>query len=161
MLNYFLQVKISTVAQKRTSSWNFVVKPLLLFLRFFLELSYTFLLVLAGRLFDLLKETKVGFSPSLVLHLFRQIVEAVEFLHSQRPPIIHRDLKVTHLFIILIFSEITLTQIENLLIKKDGRIALCDFGSATSQVLFPNKISEVKRAEEEIQKYTTPQYRFF
>ncbi|XP_063934214.1 uncharacterized protein LOC135146004 isoform X2 [Zophobas morio] len=95
-----------------------------------------------GRLFDLLKETKVGFSPSLVLHLFRQIVEAVEFLHSQRPPIIHRDLKI-----------------ENLLIKKDGRIALCDFGSATSQVLFPNKISEVKRAEEEIQKYTTPQYR--
>lgn len=42
-------------------------------------------------------------------------------MHSQVPPIIHRDLKI-----------------ENLLISGDSTIKLCDFGSATADIYRPD-----------------------
>ncbi|KAF2982635.1 hypothetical protein EK904_010262 [Melospiza melodia maxima] len=66
-------------------------------------------------------------------------------MHKQKPPIIHRDLKV-----------------ENLLISNQGTIKLCDFGSATTIAYYPDyNWSAQKRAvvEEEITRNTTPMYR--
>jgi len=48
------------------------------------------------------------------------------------------------------------------LITSDGKYKLCDFGSATTEIIPPNKslnIQEIHKLEEEIQKYTTIQYR--
>lgn len=44
---------------------------------------------------------------------FRELLLAIEYLHSRNPPIVHRDIKP-----------------ENILIDKDGRIKLIDFGWA-------------------------------
>lgn len=49
----------------------------------------------------------------LVLPLFLQICEAVEYLHRQSPPIIHRDIKPT-----------------NIRLSIDGKVMLVDFGIA-------------------------------
>jgi serine/threonine protein kinase len=82
---------------------------------------------------------------SEIVNLFSQIVQGVAHLHSQSPPIIHRDLKV-----------------ENILQADSGIFKLCDFGSCTTQQ-FPagslNSIQEIRKMEEEISKYTTYQYR--
>lgn len=49
-----------------------------------------------------------------VLKVFYQCCKAVLHMHTQQPPITHRDLKL-----------------ENLLIARDGTVKLCDFGSST------------------------------
>ena len=49
--------------------------------------------------------------PELIV-AFGQICNAVSYLHAQRPPVVHRDLKL-----------------ENVLLK-DGHYKLCDFGSS-------------------------------
>lgn len=41
----------------------------------------------------------------------RDIINAVEYLHSKKPPIIHRDIKP-----------------ENLIFDNEGRVKLADFG---------------------------------
>jgi serine/threonine protein kinase len=48
--------------------------------------------------------------------IFTDIVQAVDYLHSHRPPICHRDLKI-----------------ENVLISHTGACKLCDFGSCTTR----------------------------
>lgn len=50
-----------------------------------------------------------------------QTCKALAHMHSQNPPIVHRDMKI-----------------ENLLISKDGAIKLCDFGSATLDIFRPD-----------------------
>ncbi|ORX63650.1 kinase-like protein, partial [Linderina pennispora] len=60
-------------------------------------------------------------------------------MHYQRPPVLHRDLKV-----------------ENILVG-DSDYKLCDFGSATDQLVQPDR--RVVALEEEIQRYTTLEYR--
>ena len=70
---------------------------------------------------------------------------SVQYLHSQDPPIIHRDLKL-----------------ENFLVGSSYSIKLCDFGSATTQIFHPdNSWSANKRnlIEDEIARQTTPMYR--
>jgi cyclin G-associated kinase len=86
-----------------------------------------------------------AFNCEQVIKIFYQICRSVQYLHSQEPPIIHRDLKL-----------------ENFLISKDDQIKLCDFGSATTVVYQPdNTWSGNKRSliEDEIAKVTTPMYR--
>uniref|UniRef100_A0A8C8BJI6 Cyclin G associated kinase n=1 Tax=Otus sunia TaxID=257818 RepID=A0A8C8BJI6_9STRI len=100
-----------------------------------------------GQLVEFLKkvESKGPISCDTVLKIFYQTCRAVQHMHKQKPPIIHRDLKV-----------------ENLLISNQGTIKLCDFGSATTIAYCPDyNWSAQKRAlvEEEITRNTTPMYR--
>ncbi|XP_078575507.1 cyclin-G-associated kinase-like [Branchiostoma floridae x Branchiostoma japonicum] len=81
----------------------------------------------------------------LVLQVFYQTCRAVQHMHRQKPPIIHRDLKV-----------------ENLLISSRGLIKLCDFGSATTTSYSPDHTWSAHQramAEEELTRNTTPMYR--
>ncbi|NXM89113.1 GAK kinase, partial [Oenanthe oenanthe] len=91
-----------------------------------------------GQLVEFLKkvESKGPISCDTVLKIFYQTCRAVQHMHKQKPPIIHRDLK--------------------------GTIKLCDFGSATTIAYYPDyNWSAQKRAlvEEEITRNTTPMYR--
>lgn len=90
-------------------------------------------------------ECKGPLSCDSILKIFYQTCRAVQHMHRQKPPIIHRDLKV-----------------ENLLLSNQGTIKLCDFGSATTISHYPDySWSAQKRAmvEEEITRNTTPMYR--
>uniref|UniRef100_UPI00358E89AD AP2-associated protein kinase 1-like isoform X4 n=1 Tax=Myxine glutinosa TaxID=7769 RepID=UPI00358E89AD len=82
-----------------------------------------------------------GFNEAEVLQIFCETCEAVACLHQAKTPYIHRDLKV-----------------ENILLHDNGNYVLCDFGSATNQVLNPQVLG-VAYVEEEIKKYTTLSYR--
>uniref|UniRef100_A0A8D0P0T1 Cyclin G associated kinase n=1 Tax=Sus scrofa TaxID=9823 RepID=A0A8D0P0T1_PIG len=100
-----------------------------------------------GQLVEFLKkvESKGPLSCDTVLKIFYQTCRAVQHMHKQKPPIIHRDLKV-----------------ENLLLSNQGTIKLCDFGSATTISHYPDySWSAQQRAlvEEEITRNTTPMYR--
>ncbi|KAI1901140.1 hypothetical protein AGOR_G00057130 [Albula goreensis] len=100
-----------------------------------------------GQLVDFIKkvEQKGPMSCDTVLKIFYQSCRAVQHMHKQKPPIIHRDLKI-----------------ENLLISHQGTIKLCDFGSATTIAHYPDySWSAQKRSmvEDEITRNTTPAYR--
>ncbi|KAM6221690.1 cyclin-G-associated kinase [Rhynchocyon petersi] len=100
-----------------------------------------------GQLVDFLKnvESRGPLSCDTVVKILYQTCRAVQHMHKQKPPIIHRDLKV-----------------ENLLLSDQGTIKLCDFGSATTVSHYPDySWSAQKRAmvEEEITRNTTPMYR--
>uniref|UniRef100_A0A674CZE7 Cyclin-G-associated kinase n=1 Tax=Salmo trutta TaxID=8032 RepID=A0A674CZE7_SALTR len=100
-----------------------------------------------GQLVDFIKrvEQKGPMSCDTVLKIFYQSCRAVQHMHKQKPPIIHRDLKI-----------------ENLLISHQGTIKLCDFGSSTTIAHYPDySWSAQKRSmvEDEITRNTTPAYR--
>eukprot|EP00833_Pecoramyces_ruminatium_P004155 jgi/Orpsp1_1/1178187/evm.model.c7180000064364.1 len=99
-----------------------------------------------GHIVDLMNSRlKVRLTENEIINIFYSVCKAVAHLHYQNPPIIHRDIKV-----------------ENVLITSDGKYKLCDFGSATTEIIPPNKslnIQEIRSLEEDIQKYTTIQYR--
>ncbi|KAM9810849.1 cyclin-G-associated kinase [Neosynchiropus ocellatus] len=100
-----------------------------------------------GQLVDFMRrvEQRAPLSCDTVLKVFYQTCRAVEHLHKQKPPVIHRDLKI-----------------ENLLISNQGTIKLCDFGSATTVSHYPDySWSAQKRSmvEDEITRNTTPAYR--
>jgi len=101
-----------------------------------------------GQLVDVLnKATASGNSipREEVLGVFDQMCQAVEHMHTQKPPIIHRDLKV-----------------ENFLLAKGGVIKLCDFGSATTTTYEPDySWTAIQRSltEDLIARVTTPMYR--
>ncbi|XP_068166138.1 cyclin-G-associated kinase isoform X1 [Antennarius striatus] len=100
-----------------------------------------------GQLVDFIKrvELRAPLSCDTVLKILYQTCRAVQHMHKQKPPIIHRDLKI-----------------ENLLISNQGTIKLCDFGSATTVSHYPDySWSAQKRSmvEDEITRNTTPAYR--
>ncbi|KAG5840268.1 hypothetical protein ANANG_G00187010 [Anguilla anguilla] len=100
-----------------------------------------------GQLVDFIRkvEQKAPVSCDTVLKIFYQSCRAVQHMHKQKPPIIHRDLKI-----------------ENLLISHQGTIKLCDFGSSTTIAHYPDySWSAQKRSlvEDEITRNTTPAYR--
>lgn len=86
-----------------------------------------------------------AFDSTQVLQIFYQICNSVQYLHTQDPPIIHRDLKL-----------------ENFIISTNYQIKLCDFGSATITIFHPDNTWSVNKRnliEDEIAKQTTPMYR--
>ncbi|XP_072261115.1 cyclin-G-associated kinase isoform X2 [Pyxicephalus adspersus] len=100
-----------------------------------------------GQLVDFLKraESKGPLSCDTILKIFYQTCRAVQHMHKQKPPIIHRDLKV-----------------ENLLVSNQGTIKLCDFGSATTIAHYPDYSWTAQRratVEDEVTRNTTPIYR--
>ncbi|KAJ6228075.1 numb-associated kinase [Anaeramoeba flamelloides] len=82
------------------------------------------------------------FSEKVVLQIFGRVCDAVCAMHTLDPPMIHRDLKC-----------------ENLLISQNGKIKLCDFGSATYKIYTLENKTERYEAEEDIEKNTTLAYR--
>ncbi|XP_076440781.1 cyclin-G-associated kinase-like [Babylonia areolata] len=98
-----------------------------------------------GQLVDILNAQSGPMASDLVLRIFYQTCRAVQHMHKQKPPIIHRDLKV-----------------ENLLLSDQGTLKLCDFGSATTETHYPDSSwSAIQRSlvEDELTKNTTPMYR--
>ncbi|XP_073985942.1 cyclin-G-associated kinase isoform X3 [Rhodnius prolixus] len=98
-----------------------------------------------GTLVEIMQKNSNGLPPDIVTKIIWQTCKAVQHMHAQTPPIVHRDLKV-----------------ENLLLSNDGKIKLCDFGSATTQVFRPdNSWSAQQRAmlEDQMNRCTTPMYR--
>lgn len=77
-----------------------------------------------------------------ILGIFWQVCCAVEVLHSQSPPIAHRDLKT-----------------ENIILGDRGRWKLIDFGSCTTRAKKYITPAEIHEEEQQIQKYSTPMYR--
>ncbi|KAH9774652.1 protein kinase domain-containing protein [Citrus sinensis] len=82
------------------------------------------------------------FEEKQVLAIFRDVCNAVFAMHSQSPPIAHRDLKA-----------------ENLLLGSDGLWKLCDFGSTSTNHKRFEKLEEMGIEEDNIRKHTTPAYR--
>ncbi|XP_071954389.1 cyclin-G-associated kinase-like isoform X1 [Antedon mediterranea] len=98
-----------------------------------------------GEVVKALNDRISALSCEQVLRVFYQTCRSVQHMHKQKPPIVHRDLKV-----------------ENLLISSKGIIKLCDFGSATVKTYQPDESwSSLKRSllEDELQQFTTPMYR--
>ncbi|KAM3139310.1 BMP-2-inducible protein kinase [Paramecium bursaria] len=104
-----------------------------------------------GTLFELMYRYKdKRLNESQIILVMKQIVQGVKFLHSQNPPIQHRDLKV-----------------ENILLHQK-QFKICDFGSASTQKIdlrqpyyFISLVSnkELSKYEEQFSKYTTEMYR--
>lgn len=102
-------------------------------------------LCVGGSLVDVLRARSKPLAPDLVCQIFYQTCRAVQHMHSQEPPITHRDLKI-----------------ENLLLSADGVVKLCDFGSATAQIWCVDASwSAAQRSllEDEMGRFTTPMYR--
>lgn len=97
-----------------------------------------------GTLMDYMDKRDGNLSAKEVIQPFAQICEGVGLLHSQKPPIQHRDLKV-----------------ENVLLGNDGHWKLCDFGSCSTEVVPAQELSRKRFLElqEEIDKTVTMLYR--
>jgi tRNA A-37 threonylcarbamoyl transferase component Bud32 len=86
------------------------------FTDFFTEGSRHFLVmeyIEGNTLEDLLEHNGGPFSERRVLGWARQLCDVLEYLHSQQPPVIFRDMKPG-----------------NIMLRRDGRIKLIDFGIA-------------------------------
>ncbi|CAG9856413.1 unnamed protein product [Phyllotreta striolata] len=98
-----------------------------------------------GSLVDILQARTAPFDVDIIVRIFYQACKAVAHMHSQNPPIIHRDLKI-----------------ENLLISAESTIKLCDFGSSTTEIFKPDiswSANQHTNLEENMAKFTTPMYR--
>jgi serine/threonine protein kinase len=96
-----------------------------------------------GHLLDHLRSRDGQFLPHKTIYrIFGQILMALRPLHEHIPPIVHRDVKL-----------------ENFLFGSDGKIRMCDFGSCLESPVHLRNVAEREKAEERIQKETTPIYR--
>ena len=80
-------------------------------------------------------------SERVIFAMFADMCMAIHHLHSQHPPIAHRDIKI-----------------ENFLLTST-HVKLCDFGSATTRHFTPTTSSEILAAEDDIACNTTLPYR--
>eukprot|EP00002_Diphylleia_rotans_P010344 TRINITY_DN207_c0_g1_i7.p1 TRINITY_DN207_c0_g1~~TRINITY_DN207_c0_g1_i7.p1 ORF type:complete len:611 (-),score=168.11 TRINITY_DN207_c0_g1_i7:29-1627(-) len=81
------------------------------------NLSIITTLIEPGNLKQVLRDEKINIPADKKLRIIRGVIEGMSYLHSQSPPIIHRDLKTS-----------------NILIDKDFNAYLCDFGFARVKV---------------------------
>lgn len=96
-----------------------------------------------GHLLDMLNKRAGRFLPMrTIADIFAQVLKAMQMLHSHKPPVTHRDLKL-----------------ENILMARNGSVKLCDFGSCVSGNVPLTNSLERSRAEEVINKTTTQAYR--
>ena len=99
-----------------------------------------------GTLADILRSLSGNsLSVTQICRIAYQATKAIHHMHSCRPSLIHRDIKL-----------------ENFLVGSDGLIKLCDFGSATTQQIVPDTSWNAQKRsalEESMAKYTTPMYR--
>jgi len=97
-----------------------------------------------GSIFDLMaKYESTRLAEKQIIFIMREVCEGVKALHSMRPPIAHRDLKI-----------------ENVLLN-NKRFKLCDFGSCSTSIVDFAKVpqSQYHNYEEEYDKNTTLMYR--
>lgn len=96
-----------------------------------------------GSIVDLMNQRLPNhFEEKEILSMFAQVSVGLAVLHYMHPPLIHRDIKV-----------------ENVLVGRDRRFKLCDFGSSTTRVIDNFTAGAIALADEEIQKFTTLAYR--
>ncbi|EMD42252.1 hypothetical protein CERSUDRAFT_110779 [Gelatoporia subvermispora B] len=77
-----------------------------------------------------------------ILTIFADVCEGLAAMHSLKPPILHRDLKV-----------------ENVLQSSATSYKLCDFGSASYVQRVPTNTQEMRLLEADLNRHTTLQYR--
>ena len=96
-----------------------------------------------GTLLDFVNNHEGNISEVEALLIFNQILLGVNVMHSQKPPIAHRDLKI-----------------ENIL-KKKRTYKLCDFGSASDEVFDPTTSDEFIKEQNysNFEKHSTLYYR--
>ncbi|XP_034485257.1 cyclin-G-associated kinase [Drosophila innubila] len=98
-----------------------------------------------GSLIDCFRMDNSPLDPPVILRIFYQMARAVAHMHTQTPPIAHRDIKI-----------------ENFLIGNDKQIKLCDFGSASKELLSPTfewSAQQRNMLEDQLNTVTTPMYR--
>jgi len=96
-----------------------------------------------GSLLDFINNSEENISESTALKIIRDIANGLMAMHSQNPPIAHRDIKI-----------------ENVL-KFGNTFKLCDFGSASIDTMMPEKeTKDSKRDKFDIyERNTTFMYR--
>jgi len=70
-----------------------------------------------GHLIDLIKKYNGELSEKQIIFVLRDVSAGIKHMHSLKPPVAHRDLKV-----------------ENILLESK-KFKICDFGSATTETL--------------------------
>ena len=96
-----------------------------------------------GSLLDYINNSEENIKENIALNIIKNIANGLEGMHSLYPPIAHRDVKI-----------------ENVL-KFGNSFKLCDFGSASSDTLIPEKeTKESKRDKFDVfERNTTFMYR--
>jgi AP2-associated kinase len=96
-----------------------------------------------GHILDLLEKYNGKLKETQILMVLKHTVRGIKYMHQQDPPVAHRDIKV-----------------ENILLHNKC-FKLCDFGSASTNILDPNKVKDsiVEDEMENYEKYTTFMYR--
>ncbi|KAL9935162.1 hypothetical protein V8E36_006238 [Tilletia maclaganii] len=98
-----------------------------------------------------------------VLHIFAHVCEGVAHMHHQKPPMLHRDLKVENILLVPppapSGSPGTLASCSNQ--AETISFKLCDFGSTTTIRTRspPASMDEARALEADLNRHTTLQYR--
>ncbi|CAA9991269.1 serine/threonine protein kinase, putative [Plasmodium knowlesi strain H] len=98
-----------------------------------------------GNLLNIFQKNKEKIKENHIVKIIKDIVNGLNFLHTQEIPIIHRDIKL-----------------ENILCDKNGVYKICDFCShSVSTSFFPNDLTKdsLNILKEEIERDTTFMYR--
>ena len=97
-----------------------------------------------GHLLDLLNQYNGCLSESIIIQVLIDITKALTHIHTQSPPVQHRDLKI-----------------ENVMRAEDGRYVVIDLGSCSTSISDTCNLprEEMLKLEDVIERYTTLMYR--